>query len=203
MKTLVLSLLVAIASVAAAETPGYCVSIVAESAEGRTAAGSGTVMAKKGMQRLVLTNRHVVENSSKIFLVHEGSLVAGDRVACSESDDLAVFVVTIKLPLAKLATSSAAAGDVLHHFGSSTKSAKGTLREVIEIVEPKPRTRVMLCDKLLSIPGDSGAGVFNAKSELVGVNFAAEVPLSKSVALAVPLPAVTAFLKDYQQWDFE
>lgn len=203
-KTAVLILLVFAPWAHAADPPACCVSILVVTDKDAGVSCSGTIVAMKGDRRLVLTNRHVLEDAAEVYVIHAGKLVAGGKVTMSKTaDDLGAFEVSIDLPIAPLAARSAFAGDEISHWGATSGSATGTVVHYFSIKEPEREYRVMSCNKLLSVPGDSGAGIFNAKKELVAVNFGAVLPLKDTVALAVPLASVKTFLKDFPQWDFK
>lgn len=143
--------------------------------QGNTGAGSGTVVriGQADGIGVVLTNRHVVEGSSRFTLIFAaGQRVEASVLAVSASRDLALLTFaaaagTVALPLAAEAPRSGAAiYQVGYPLGRRT-SRVGTILGYRPGHPPAPNHLLVSFNV---VPGDSGSGVILAKERaLCGV----------------------------------
>lgn len=156
---------------------------------GVSAVGSGTVFASEGDRSLVVTNHHVVKGSGGPYTVTLGSkdypakLLASER---TQAPDLAVLLVDARLPAAPIATELPAAGDEVRTFGFGI-DGNGAMAPKVGVavsIEPWDGSPVLKTTAPI-VSGDSGAGVFNAAGELVGVAHDREVGSVNSYAAPV------------------
>lgn len=157
-----------------------------------TDSGSGSgIVVKGGESSVVLTNKHVVEGRSGVWVVVEGKLVAAKEVVVDPADDLAIVVVGVRLPAVPLAESEPAAGEKVVAWGRMSGPCAGKVERVCEYVG-KPSSLLTTC---LSLPGDSGGGVCDAEGRLVAVNWGRHDGVSGGLQAGVRLPAIRDFLR--------
>jgi S1-C subfamily serine protease len=159
-------------------------------AGGRIGSGSGTVVASgKGVSR-VLTNHHVCpDDGDRITVEHKGKAYPAARLAWDKSIDLACLEVRgVELPAAKIAAGDPAPGSTVRQWGHP-KACK-------EAVPKSGRAiggRTIFATTIPSESGDSGAGVFDAAGDLVGVCWGRR--LDNGTETCVPLADVRRFLR--------
>ncbi len=191
--------------------------------------GSGWVVDQAG--KLLVTNRHVVDTANEVeaifpvyesgqarvdrpFYLREAKRIKGKVLHRDSQRDLAVIELE-SLPNGalelKLATTSAAKGDLVHTSGNPGSETKcfvysaGNVREVntakIEYDNKQKvaaRVAAVNTDKQLG-PGVSGGPVINAGGELVGVMAAGPAQGGK-IVLCIDVTEVRAFLGEaYRQ----
>lgn len=166
----------------------------------RDGTGSGTVIARKGPAALVLTNRHVCPDAARVQVVAADATGKKRRyeakflAANSGEGDLALVVADIPAPAARLAARGPAVGDVLRHFGKATGPQEGPVERHITYATAERLVGAQTAT--LSVVGDSGAGMFDARGELCGVLWGAEVREAEN-SLSLPVEFVRPFLKKY------
>lgn len=161
--------------------------------------GSGTVLASEDGKSLVVTNHHVVPtNIAGVVVIHkEKEYPARLLVTGNDDVDLSLLIVDVKLPAAPLATKLPKLGDKVRHWGSTSGPAEGKVTGATASL-PTPS----LDSTLSSIPGDSGAGVFDTDGKLVAVNWGrTAMPLDANQA-GVPAFYVRKMVKENAATDF-
>lgn len=166
--------------------PDYCITVVCEDTRGGLSVGSGTVLPGN----TVLTARHVLDRPKKVWVIKDGKLVAGSNPVLSMTDDIAKFTCVTGIDPAVIGTVSPSKNDRVVHFGKSTGKSTGCILPYIRILEDN--TLIQRSD-MLCVPGDSGAGVFNDRSELIAV--LTSVDWEHKEQLGVPLSVIKEFLK--------
>jgi S1-C subfamily serine protease len=170
--------------------------------------GSGTVIARHGKQALILTNRHVCPDDSKVWvLAIDGTTGRKKRYPAhlyavnpgndkDGSADVALVVAEIDNPAMKMATASPKVGDRVHHFGHATGPQDGVVSEIAEYAYPgRPRHNI---SAMLAVPCDSGAAVVNEKNELCGVHHSSRVRSDDAeYSVSCRLEQIRPFLKTY------
>lgn len=163
-------------------------------------AASGTVVGYDGKKSYILTNKHVAPDASKkCWIIRDGELTATTFIKAHAEVDLALLSVDAKLSIAALADVDVTESDSVRHYGSATGPQKGIATGLITYVHTRYKS---ISGDFFSVPGDSGAGLFNAKGSLVGVLFARngppDMPYAKNnYPVAVRLADVKEFVKGY------
>ncbi|MDD5436912.1 MAG: trypsin-like peptidase domain-containing protein [Candidatus Omnitrophica bacterium] len=164
--------------------------------------GSGVVISKEG---LILTNAHVVQMASRIYILLS-DLKQAEAVAeaISPEDDLAI--IRIKPPEAlkpvKIAN-DVFVGETVVAIGNqlglensvSAGIVSGLNRNILSNGKPI-LTGLIQTDASIN-QGSSGGALFNLSGELVGINLAI-VQGANSVGLAIPFDKVKKFLQNYR-----
>lgn len=141
--------------------------------------GSGTCIASEGGKSLVLTCNHVWSEQSSpgapfplgsypLFgeVRHDGKTYSATAIAGDADADLALVVVDAPLPVARIATQTPAVGAKVRHYGMTSKDTSG---EVLPARTDISAAAHQFAFTTSAIPGDSGAGVFDERGELVAV----------------------------------
>lgn len=135
--------------------------------------GSGTVVARAGGESLVLTNKHVAPDENAFYFVqHDRYTYPARWVAADDRTDLAILRVENILPVATLAEAEPAAGAPVRHWGCPHAGPMTLRKGVVESDADNHRDAdryPFLQTTARSDHGDSGAGVFDAAGQLVGV----------------------------------
>lgn len=171
-------------------------------------AGSGTVVARQGDTALILTNQHVVDGAKKLWIVQRGKpkVKATLLAEAPKGTDLALVTAEIPNPAVAIADREPKAKDRINHFGHATGPQKGHMVGWANYTDG----RAMISD-IFSIVGDSGAGLFNADNELVGVHWGRSAESKQkwdddeTLENSVPLDAVKKFLEDKapaKKWEY-
>jgi S1-C subfamily serine protease len=168
------------------------VTVVIESLKGGSGHGSGCCVANDGKAvSLILTNRHVVQNADKVWIIQNGKLVKGLVIFVNDGpDDLAAFTVPVLIPRVTLAPGNPALGTEVSCYGSTSGPQKGTIKGSLELVYGDGRKETVMSSSLLSIPGDSGAGVFDAKDQLVSLNTGLLGTMEQGYQIGIPVESI-------------
>lgn len=163
--------------------------------------GSGVIISKEG---LIITNAHVVQMASKIYvLLSDGKHAEASLEAISPKDDLAI--ISIKPPEALKA--AMIANDVImgetviavgNQLGLENSVSEGIIsglnRNILSNGKPV-LTGLIQTDASIN-PGSSGGALFNLDGELVGINLAV-IQGANSVGLAIPYNRIKKFLENH------
>jgi serine protease Do len=168
-------------------------------------AGSGTVIANNESESLILTNRHVVKDSTKMWVAYEDKIYKAEVVLVSDNgDDLALIKIKKKIKAVGISDKDADVNQEITHYGKMSGPYKGKSTGFALISDknkPKENYVIMLFD-MLCIPGDSGGGIFDKDGVLIGVNFGRMGDIDTGTGLSVPVSAVQDFLKKVNGWKF-
>ena len=164
---------------------------------GRSAVGSGTVVACEGGLSLVVTNRHVVPDRGGGVVVTLGGTKYAVKYHAAHPDpavDLALLTVAGELPTAEVGDAEPAAGTELRQWGYEYR---GGGKPVPKHGRAVAHAGANLHSTMPCESGDSGCGVFDDRGRLVGVNHGyVGTPGNRGDALAVRLNVLRAFLRD-------
>jgi len=168
--------------------------------------GSGVIISDKG---LIVTNAHVVQRASSIYVVFRDGTVSEGRIArVSTVDDLAVIRADIRQPVRQVKIADMkdlmigetviAIGNPLGLENSVTVGVLSGVNRVFKNLECEYE-----CQGLLQIdapinPGNSGGALFNADGELVGINLAV-VAGAQNIGFAVPAGRVMRLLEEIEK----
>jgi len=158
---------------------------------------------------LIVTNAHVVQRASSIYVVFRDGTVSEGRIArVSTVDDLAVIRADIRQPVRQVKIADMkdlmigetviAIGNPLGLENSVTVGVLSGVNRVFKNLECEYE-----CQGLLQIdapinPGNSGGALFNADGELVGINLAV-VAGAQNIGFAVPAGRVMRLLEEIEK----
>ena len=168
--------------------------------------GSGVIIGEKG---LIVTNAHVVQKASSIYVVLRDGTVSEAQVAkVNAADDLAVIRTDIRQPVQKMRFANMkelmigetviAIGNPLGLENSVTVGVLSGINRAFKSTECEYE-----CGGLLQIdapinPGNSGGALFNTDGELVGINLAV-VAGAQNIGFAVPVGRVLNMLEEIEK----
>lgn len=164
-------------------------------------AGSGVIV-RYGDQYVVLTNRHVVNNTPKKYIrvhLYDGRSAHPTRIVADPSTDVAILELDMpNLIAARIGNSDElSAGDFVLAFGSPF----GLSHSVTQgIVSAKGRRDLMVGSEQVRIqnfiqtdaainPGNSGGPLANLRGEIVGINtaIASDSGVNAGIGFATPI----------------
>jgi S1-C subfamily serine protease/HSP20 family molecular chaperone IbpA len=167
--------------------------------------GSGVIIDKSG---LVVTNAHVVNMASNIFVIlDDGTSIEGEVVYEDAENDLAIVEVKSPKPLTQI--KMAESGDII--IGESVVAIGNPLglenSVTLGIVSGKNRSLhssrgEIIFDGLIQTdapinPGNSGGALLNLAGDLIGINLAV-VQNSQSIGFAIPVEKVRKLLDSFK-----
>ena len=168
--------------------------------------GSGVIINNKG---LIVTNAHVVQRASSIYVVlRDGTVSEGQVVKVDTADDLAVVRTNIRQPVRQvkfadmkdlmIGETVIAIGNPLGLENSVTVGVLSGINRVFKNLECEYE-----CQGLLQIdapinPGNSGGALFNTNGELMGINLAV-VAGAQNIGFAVPVGRVIRLLEEVEK----
>lgn len=163
--------------------------------DGRRGAGAGTIVHSDG---LVVSNAHVVRNSTVNVTMWDGTQARGRLVARDERRDLAAIALDADgLSALTLANSHPRAGQWVvalgHPWGVRGAATAGMIIAVGQPLEAVPYAGPLLQVGLHLRPGHSGGPMLDAGGQVVGINTMLNGPY---VGLAIPVQTVKHFLKE-------
>jgi len=164
--------------------------------------GSGIIINKNG---LVLTNDHVVSNSS-IIMVHlpDGRDFQGRVVGRDSIHDMALVKIDgDNLPTAKLGTSKnllpgqlvIAIGNPLGFTWTVTAGVVSATHRELPVAGGKKLRNLIQTDASIN-PGNSGGPLINSRGEVIGIN-AAVILGAQNIGFAIEIDPVRKALKDF------
>ena len=139
-------------------------------------AGSGVILSEDGY---IITNNHVIEGAKKITVrLTNGNEYQAELIGTDPQTDVAVLKIEAgedKIKAAKLGDSSALnVGEVAVAIGNPLGELGGTVTDgIISALDREitigGRTMTLMQTNAAINPGNSGGGLFNSKSELIGI----------------------------------
>lgn len=161
--------------------------------------GSGVIFREDGY---IITNDHVVEGATDIFVTIgnedvKGQVVAGDR----ETDVAVIKVPRTGLPAAELGSSknldvgnlAVAIGSPFGFEHTVTSGIISALHRTITTDDQPPQTYTNLIQTDAAInPGNSGGALANEKGQVIGINTLIFSPSGASAGLGFAVPIETA-----------
>lgn len=176
-------------------------------------AGSGFIISADGY---VVTNHHVIENTSKVKVVmSDGKTLDAEIVGKDAANDVALLKVTgEKLPFVKIGSSDAmAVGDMVVAIGNPLGELNSTL--TVGYVSGKDRIvstdgsviNMLQTDAAIN-SGNSGGPLFNTKGEVIGITTAKYSGDSgsgaaiESLGFAIPMDDVERIISDLKEYGY-
>ena len=173
-----------------------------------TSTGTGFIITEDGY---VVTNYHVVEGASKIFVnTHEGEEFAAVLVGQDKTNDVAVLKMedAANLPCVTLGSSTdLAVGDQVVAIGNPLGDLTSTLTvgyvsaKDRDVTTEGPTINMIQTDAAIN-SGNSGGPLFNMKGEVVGITTAKYSGSSSSgatiegIGFAIPIDDVASMIDD-------
>jgi len=168
--------------------------------------GSGVILDKAG---LIVTNAHVVNMASSIFVIlNDGKQAKGELVYENRKDDLAFIRIVPPEPLIAVElgqTNDLMLGETVVAIGNPL-GLENTVTS--GILSGKNRgfyssQGELVMGDMLQIdapinPGNSGGALFNLNGKLIGINVAV-VQYSQSIGFAVPVEKLKRSLEEYRR----
>lgn len=168
--------------------------------------GSGVIIGERG---LIVTNAHVVQKASSIYVVlRDGTVSEAQVVKVNPADDLAVIRADVRRPEQKMRfadTKDLMIGETViaigNPFGLENSVTVGVLSGINRSFR-SPECEYE-CGGLLQIdapinPGNSGGALFNTDGELLGVNLAV-VAGAQNIGFAIPVDKVLNMLGEIEK----
>lgn len=167
--------------------------------------GSGVIIDESG---LIVTNAHVVNMASNIFVIlNNGAQVKGEVVFENRDDDLAFIKITPPEPLLKAVlgqTKDLMLGETVVAIGNPLGLENTVTSGILSGKNRRfhsPQGEFIIGD-MLQIdapinPGNSGGALFNLNGELIGINVAV-VQYSQSIGFSVPVERLKMAIQDYK-----
>lgn len=166
--------------------------------------GSGVVISKDG---LIVTNAHVINMASKVFVIFsDGKVAEAALAAINPGNDLAI--IKVKPPKAlkpiKLAK-DIMIGETVISIGNplglqnsvSAGIVSATNRSFSGPGGQNAFTGLIQTDAPIN-QGSSGGALLNLRGELVGISLAV-VQNAQSISFAIPFDKIKSILKDYRE----
>ncbi|MBU0727452.1 trypsin-like peptidase domain-containing protein [Patescibacteria group bacterium] len=164
--------------------------------------GSGFIITADG---LVVTNKHVVDDSSASYtiILNDGTEYSTEIISLDESNDIAVLQIIDEnepvdgLPVAKLGNSDkiqigqqvVAVGSSLNEYENTVTtgviSAKGRSITAGSVYPITSLTNLIQTDAAITL-GNSGGPLVNLNGEVIGINTALDTE-NESISFAIPI----------------
>lgn len=167
--------------------------------------GSGVIIDKSG---LIVTNAHVVQKASKIFVVlKDGALLDAETLKVSQSDDLALIKTNLPYPIEAIKPADIrdlmigetviAIGNPLGLENSVTVGVISGKDRTFSSTECEYSCSGMLQTDASINPGNSGGALLNLEGRLVGINLAV-VQNAQNIGFAIPVDKILNMLSELQ-----
>lgn len=168
--------------------------------------GSGVIVDKAG---LIVTNAHVVNMASSIFIVlNDGKQAKGEVVYENKNDDLAFIKIVPPKPLieAELGqTKDLMLGETVVAIGNPLGLENTVTSGIVSGKNRKFHSSQgeFVMGDMLQIdapinPGNSGGALFNLNGKLIGINVAV-VQYSQSIGFAIPVERLQKAIEEYKR----
>ena len=167
--------------------------------------GSGVILGKDG---LIVTNAHVVQKATQIYVVlKDGTILKAEVVKVSQGDDLAIIKAQLPYPVKEVRFANIgdlmigetviAIGDPLGLENSVTVGVvSGKDRGFASQVCEYTCSGLIQTDASIN-PGNSGGALLNLDGELVGINVAV-VQDAQNIGFAIPAVKITRLLEELE-----
>ncbi len=178
-----------------------------------SSAGSGFILSENGY---IITNHHVIEGATKVFVVtNEGVEYPAEVVGSDSTNDLAVLKVEAEnLPAVKLGSSDdLIIGDMVVAIGNplgdltSTQTVGYVSGKNREIATDNTIIDMIQTDAAIN-PGNSGGPLFNMQGEVVGITTAKYSGTTSSgasiegIGFAIPIDDVLTIISDLMDYGY-
>lgn len=164
--------------------------------------GSGVIVSKDG---LIITNAHVVNMASKVYVILNDAVTYEARVAgTSQNDDIAVLEIKPGKALRPIKfADDPIIGETVVSIGNplglensvSAGIISGTNRTFFS-QQGQPVFQGLIQTDASINPGSSGGALLNLEGKLVGMNLAV-VQSAQSIGFAIPSSRIKAIIKQY------
>lgn len=171
-------------------------------------AGSGVIISQDGY---IVTNNHVIENSSKISVTtKDGKSYDAKLIGSDDETDLAVLKIkaTGLTPVTYGNSSDVVVGDTAIAIGNPLGNLGGTVTQGIvsaldrQITLEGKSMQLIQTDAAVN-PGNSGGGMFNNRGELIGVVVAKSGGTNvEGIGFAIPVDKVKSVAKQLVQYGY-
>jgi len=178
-----------------------------------SSAGSGFILTEDGY---IVTNHHVIESASKVFVVtNAGQEYPATVVGSDSTNDLALLKVeATDLPAATLGSSDdLIIGDMVMAIGNPLGDLTSTMTvgyvsgKNREIATDNTIIDMIQTDAAIN-PGNSGGPLFNARGEVVGITTAKYSGTTSSgasiegIGFAIPIDDVLSIISDLMDYGY-
>ncbi|MGQ0809863.1 MAG: S1C family serine protease [Nitrospiraceae bacterium] len=166
--------------------------------------GSGVILDQEG---LILTNAHVVDNATKIFVaLHSGAQLVADLVGTDPLTDLALL--RVHLPKTHQATAQLGDSDrveigqdvvaIGHPFGFGYALTTGVVSGFGSTPEPRIAFREPIIQTSAAInPGNSGGPLVDIEGRVIGINTAV-LAGGQNIGFAIPINTAKTVVAELQ-----
>lgn len=181
------------------------------SEEVESGSGSGIIIGKNETELLIITNNHVIDDSTSVYIQFvDGTKVDAVVKSARASEDLAVVAVPISsiteetfshIKIATLATDAVVVGEPAIAIGNALGYGQSVTTGVISAVEREVRidslTLTLIQTDAAINPGNSGGALLNMKGEVIGIN-AAKYSNSQveGMGFAIPISSKTDIIDE-------
>jgi len=164
--------------------------------------GSGVVVSKEG---LIITNAHVVNMTSKVYvMMNDGTVYEAKVAGISQVDDIAVLAIASSKPLKAVRfADDVMIGETVVSIGNSLGLENSVSAGIVSGMNRvfKSGKRVVFSG-LIQVDasinqGSSGGALFNLEGRLAGINLAV-IQSAQSVGFAIPASKVKMILERYR-----
>jgi len=167
--------------------------------------GSGVILDKNG---LIVTNAHVVQKASEIYVVlKDGTQLKGEVLRISQSDDLALIKTDLPYSIGGIKPadiSDLMIGETVIAIGNPLGLENSV---TVGVISGQDRTFSSKrceysCAGLLQTdasinPGNSGGALLDLEGRLIGINLAV-VQNAQNIGFAIPVDKVARLLREFQ-----
>jgi serine protease Do len=167
--------------------------------------GSGVILGKDG---LIVTNAHVVQKATDIFVVlKDGTILLADVIQVSQNDDLAIIKMERPVPVSKVTFADMRdlkIGETVIAIGNPLGLENSV---TVGVVSGKDRSFSSpeceySCSGLVQTdasinPGNSGGALLNLDGELIGINVAV-VQSAQNIGFAIPAVKIQRLLEELE-----
>ena len=167
--------------------------------------GSGVLISEDG---LIITNAHVVNMASKVYITfYDGTQKEATVAATSQKDDIALIEVnpSPKIKPVKIANdvmigeTVIAIGNPLGLENSVTVGVvSGLNRQITDNATGKVIFSGLIQTDAAVNPGSSGGALLNLDGELVGINLAV-IQTAQSISVAISYAKIKSILQEYEE----
>jgi serine protease Do len=167
--------------------------------------GSGVILDRNG---LIVTNAHVIQKASTIFVIlKDGTILRARVVVANRHDDLAIIEVDLPYQVGGVKfgnTKDLMIGETVIAIGNPLGLQNSV---TVGVLSGKDRAFSSpqcgyVCTGLLQTdasinPGNSGGALLNVDGELIGVNLAV-VQNAQNIGFAIPVDRIANLMKEFK-----
>jgi len=165
--------------------------------------GSGVIVSKEG---LIITNAHVVNMTSKVYVIlNDGTAYEAKVAGISQPDDIAVLAITPSKPLRAVRfADDVIIGETVVSIGNPLGLENSVSAGIVSGTNRVFRSGGRVAyDGLIQVDasinqGSSGGALFNLEGGLAGINLAV-IQSAQSIGFAIPASKVKKILERYRE----